>query len=313
MEPSPLESVIAGFVDDLAAEKGYSANTCAAYARDLREFADYLADPERGAPEASGGEIRTGPDGGRVDHLRIRAYLGYLHKKNKKSTVARKLSALKSFFRYLVKLGVVAENPVDIVSSPKREQPIPSYLPVDDMFRLLDSVQTDSLLGLRNRALFETLYSCGLRISELSGMDVLSVDFDERLVRVMGKGRKERRVPIGEKALAAVRRYRERLEQDGKVPPAADGPLFLNKNGGRLSDRSIRRILVQMVDRCGLATPVSPHTVRHSFATHLLDAGADLRVIQELLGHQSLSTTQKYTHLSVDRLMETYDKAHPRR
>jgi len=174
-------------------------------------------------------------------------------------------------------------------------------------------VQTDTVLGLRNRAIFETLYSCGLRISELAGMDVISVDIDQQLVRVMGKGRKERLVPIGDKALAAIRKYRDRLEETGKRGAGDDGPMFLNKNGGRLSTRSMRRILVQLVDRCGLATPVSPHTLRHSFATHMLDAGADLRVIQELLGHKSLSTTQKYTHVSIDRLMETYDKAHPRK
>ena len=313
MGPSPLQSVISGFVEYLAAEKGYSDNTCKAYARDLREFAAYLAEQNEAAGGDGSGSFHLGPDGERVDALRIRAYLGVLHKKNKKSTVARKLSALRTFFRYLVRHGVVSENPVELVASPKQEQSIPSYLPVDEMFRLLDSVQTDTVLGLRNRAIFETLYSCGLRISELAGMDVISVDIDQQLVRVMGKGRKERLVPIGDKALAAIRKYRDRLEETGKRGAGDDGPMFLNKNGGRLSTRSMRRILVQLVDRCGLATPVSPHTLRHSFATHMLDAGADLRVIQELLGHKSLSTTQKYTHVSIDRLMETYDKAHPRK
>lgn len=313
MGASPLQNVISGFVEYLAAEKGYSENTCTAYSRDLKEFAAYLAE-QNGTTEADMDEtLRIGSGGDGIDTLRIRAYLGVLHKKNKKSTVARKLSALRTFFRYLVKHGVVSENPVELVASPKQEQPIPSYLPVDEMFRLLDSVQTDTVLGLRNRAIFETLYSCGLRISELAGLNVISVDFDRQLVRVMGKGRKERLVPIGDKALDAIRSYRERLEAKGKKGRKDDGPMFLNKNGARLSARSIRRILVKLVDRCGLATPVSPHTLRHSFATHMLDAGADLRVIQELLGHKSLSTTQKYTHLSVDRLMETYDKAHPRK
>jgi integrase/recombinase XerC len=248
----------------------------------------------------------------------VREFLGALHKKNQKTTVARKLSAIRSFFRYLVKHGALRENPADSILTPKQNKTIPVYLPVDDMFRLLDSIKTDTLLGLRNRAIFETLYSSGVRVSEIAGMNVSDVDFGSGVIRVFGKGSKQRIVPVGRKAIETIRAYRERLitEKEIHAPNVRldeDGPLFLNNNYGRLTARSIARILERTAIECGLSIPVSPHALRHSFATHLLDAGADLRVVQELLGHKSLSTTQKYTHVSIDRLMETYDKAHPRK
>jgi integrase/recombinase XerC len=249
-----------------------------------------------------------------VDVLTIRLYLGYLYKKNAKTTIGRKLSAIRSFFRYLVRSGIITDNPAEQVSSPKQEKHIPTYLTVDDMFRFLDSIVPNSLLGLRNRALFETLYSTGIRVSELAGLNERDVDDTAGVIRVMGKGSKQRIVPIGEKALHAISAYRLALGQRSRLEPAVSGrPLFLNKNGTRLSTRSIARIIDKLARECGLAVPISPHGVRHSFATHMLDAGADLRVVQELLGHKSLSTTQKYTHVSIDRLMETYDKAHPRK
>jgi len=311
MHSSSLKSTISSFVEFLGAEKGYSENTCRAYARDLEEFSSYI-DSQRESERSTRTET-YGSVAGSVNNLMIRGYLGVLHKKNKKSTVARKLSSLRSFFRYLIKYGVITKNPVDLIMTPKQEKPIPSYLSVDEMFRLLDAIQTDTLLDLRNRAIFETLYSCGIRVSEVAGLDMIDVDDDERLVRVLGKGRKERIVPIGRKALVAIRRYREGLVKKTGNGYDENGPLFLNKNSGRLSPRSIARILAQIVERCGMASPVSPHVFRHTFATHMLDAGADLRVVQELLGHKSLSTTQKYTHVSIDRLMETYDRAHPRK
>ena len=311
MASSPLKSTISGFIEYLEAERGFSENTCRAYARDLEEFSDYVESRRDtgGPPGTDAGGLATG----HVDNLMIRGFLGVLHKKNKKSTVARKLSSLRSFFKYLVKHGVISENPAELILTPKQEKPIPVYLPVDEMFRLLDAIHTDSLLGLRNRAIFETLYSCGIRVSEAAGLDLFDIDFEQRLVRVLGKGAKERVVPVGRKALSAIRAYRERLLKKRGQGFDENGPLFLNKNGGRLSPRSIARILSQLVDRCGMASPVSPHALRHTFATHMLDAGADLRVVQELLGHRSLSTTQKYSHVSVDRLMETYDRAHPRK
>jgi integrase/recombinase XerC len=236
-----------------------------------------------------------------------------LHKRNKKATIARKLSALRSFFRHLIKMGRLAESPAERILTPKQDRTIPVYLPVDDMFRLLDAIETDTLLGARNRALFEILYSAGIRVSELAGLDAADIDFAGRTIRVTGKGNKQRMVPIGKKAAGSVWRYREALQREAGIDPEAGGALFRNNRGGRLTARSIARILESIARRIGINIPVSPHAFRHSFATHLLDAGADLRVVQELLGHKSLSTTQKYTHVSIDRLMETYDKAHPRK
>lgn len=300
-----LKDQIDAFIETLAAEKGYSAHTCRAYRRDLMEFTALVA-KQLDLPEK---DLELN----RIENLSIRSYLGQLHRKNKKSSIARKLSALRSFFNHLVKHRVISDNPTDGVLTPKQGRTLPTYLPVDEMFRLLDGIQTDRILDRRNRAIFETLYSSGLRVSELAGMNQGDIDFESGTVRVLGKGAKQRIVPIGAKALQAVRTYRAQLENQEKFEPGRGKPLFLNKNGGRLTPRSIGRILKQLVARCGLLTPVTPHTLRHSFATHLLDAGADLRVVQELLGHKSLSTTQKYTHVSIDRLMAAYDKAHPRK
>ncbi len=301
------------FIEVLLAEKGYAANTARAYRRDLEAFFGYA-----GGSGGNTGERSSAPDGGLaplavVDPLTIRKFLGHLHKNNKKSTIARKLSALRSFYRHLVKRGLVEQNPTDAILTPKQEHPIPRYLPVDDIFQLLDSIQTQDLFGRRNRAIFETFYSCGLRVSETAGLDVNDVDARAGLVRVLGKGSKERIVPIGQKALNAITVYRRRLENETGIPAEGDGPMFLNRFERRLSTRSIARILDQIVRDCSLQVPVSPHVLRHTFATHMLDAGADLRAVQELLGHKSLSTTQKYTHVSIDRLMQTYDKAHPRK
>ena len=306
MKAMPVENLISVFIESLATEKGFSKNTCRGYRNDLEEFLKYLAENRR-ARSSDPVEIDC------VDNLTIRGYLGYLHKRNKKTTIARKLSALRSFFNYLVKRGVTEDNPAESILTPKQEKTIPAYLSVDEMFRLLDSIQTGKMLDLRNRAIFETLYSCGIRVSELVGLNTLNVDYRQSLIRVLGKGGQERIVPIGKKALAAIKTYRQILNREFRVSEKTNGPLFLNKNKGRLTARSVARILDKLVSVCGLLTPVSPHTLRHTFATHMLDAGADLRAVQELLGHKSLSTTQKYTHVSIDRLMQTYDKAHPRK
>jgi integrase/recombinase XerC len=311
MAKNQIKVLISGFIESIAVEKGYSDNTCRGYRNDLEGFLLYLARsrlPGNQRPQTIDQiEIDS------VNNLTIRGYLGWLHTGNKKTTIARKLSAVRSFFKYLVKRGVIADNPAESILTPKQDKSIPQYLPVDEMFRLLDSIQTDSILDLRNRAIFETLYSCGIRVSELVGLNVYDVDFKGSVIRVLGKGRKERIVPIGQKALAAVKTYRAGLQEESGISADANGPLFLNKDHGRISARSVARILVKLVNRCGLLKPVSPHTMRHTFATHMLDAGADLRIVQELLGHKSLSTTQKYTHVSIDRLMETYDRAHPRK
>ncbi len=306
-----LKDAITEFIDALSSEKGLSANTCRAYRKDLEEFRAYAEGRIGGGKGGSGGGKPVSAEG--VDALTIRGFLGYLHKRNKKTTIARKLSAVRSFFRHQVKHGGLEESPAESILTPKQDRTIPVYLPVDDMFRLLDAIETDSLLGLRNRAIFEVMYSAGIRVSELSGLDTGSVDLEGRTIRVTGKGNKQRVVPIGRKAAGAVRRYRERLSAEAGISAEADGALFRNNRGGRLTTRSVARILEGIARKIGLDIPVSPHALRHSFATHLLDAGADLRVVQEMLGHRSLSTTQKYTHVSIDRLMETYDKAHPRK
>lgn len=306
MKVTPVEKMIGTFIDALATEKGFSENTCRSYLNDLKQFLQYL---EANRRRRTGGPVTVD----RVDAISVRGYLGHLHKRNKKTTIARKLSALRSFFHFLVKRGVTTENPVESILTPKQEKSIPAYLSVDEMFRLLDSIQSNKLLDLRNRAIFETLYSCGIRVSELVGLNTGDLDARQSVIRVFGKGAKERIVPIGNNALRAINSYRQILANDCGISQDVNGPLFLNKNKGRLSARSVARILDKLVRACGLLTPVSPHTLRHSFATHMLDAGADLRIVQELLGHKSLSTTQKYTHVSIDRLMETYDKAHPRK
>jgi len=309
---------VENFIEALSAEKGFSPNTCRAYQNDLEQFATYLEDSASGLP-AMGEKV----DVRDVDQIVIRSYLGFLYKKNQKSTIARKLSTLRSFFRFLVKRGVVKRNPAETVVTPKRGSFVPNYLPVDDMFRLLDGLkeafrrldgmQGKSILALRNLAIIETLYSTGVRVAELAGMDVEDVDFDKGLVRVIGKGDKERLPPVGEKALGCIRAYLDKRTYAAGSGIAGNDPLFLNSRGGRLSTRSIARLLEKVVRQLGLLRPISPHGLRHTFATHLLDAGADLRAVQELLGHASLTTTQRYTHVSIDRLMEVYDKAHPRR
>lgn len=325
MSPTALTKLIDSFVDFLAAEKGYSDNTCRAYARDLQDFLNYftanrdlVTGAAGGLKEASGPGRQgaaLGTDIEQVSALVIRSYLGFLHKQQiKKTSVSRKISSIRSFFKYLEKHGVVRENPALNVVAPKLEKTIPTYLTVDEVFHLLDSIETKTLAGKRNRAIFELLYSTGIRVSELVGLDVEHVDFEKRILRVKGKGSVERIIPFGEKARSAVLEYRENLQGNRhQAPDIWKGPLFLNKNGGRLTDRSVARILNDTAVKANLAMPISPHDLRHTFATHLLDAGLDLRMVQEMLGHKSLSTTQKYTHVSIDRLMAAYDSAHPRK
>lgn len=293
------------FEAHLTTERACSPHTRRAYMTDLAEFERLLA----GKSGDDTGEKVALTD---VDPLALRVYLSALHGRNRRATIARKLSAVRTFFRFLVRRGVLEQSPADGVLTPRREKPVVVHLTVDDMFRLLDSAFDDTLLGRRNRAMFETLYSTGTRVSELTGLNVTDVDLNAGLARVLGKGNKERIVPVGEKALSAIRAYRERLAVE-KGAPRTEGPLFLNNRGGRLTARSVARILDKTVEEAGLMAKISPHALRHSFATHLLDAGADLKVVQELLGHKSLATTQRYTHVSIDRMTEAYDRAHPRK
>lgn len=293
-----MQSLLEKFDNHLLIERNVSEHTRNAYRRDLQEFKVFLesifklVDLDR---------LKQ------IDRIVLRRYLAELHKRNRKSTIARKLSAIRTFFRYLVREGLLSANPGDLVSTPRQEKYLPTTLSVDETFTLIDSVNKSDRLSLRDRAILELLYSCGLRISELTGLDVGKVDFEQELVRVTGKGDKERIVPVGQHALRALRSY---LEERGV--PGDQEPMFLNRLGGRLTPRSIQRHLKKHLLQANLLKNATPHALRHSFATHLLDGGADLRAIQELLGHASLSTTQKYTQVSVDHLTSVYDKAHPR-
>jgi integrase/recombinase XerC len=291
-----VKNQIQQFLQYLSVERSVSPHTLTAYRKDLERFGEFIRGElgDEAAPEA-------------VNHLLIRRYMALLHKSHKKSSIGRKLAAIRAFFKYLLRLGMVGKNPAETVSTPKKEKRVPFHLTIDEMVALVEAPKGDRLLTLRDRAILETLYSCGIRVSELTGLDIAHIDLDGGLVRVLGKGNKERIVPIGSHARTAVSHY---LALRGNPP--GNAPLLLNARGGRLTSRSVGRIIDRYILKLATAKKVSPHTLRHTFATHLLEGGADLRAIQELLGHASLSTTQKYTHVSIDRLMEVYDKAHPK-
>ena len=300
-----MKRALQDFLRYLRIEKNYSGHTLRNYQSDLRQFIDFLDNRS----EQQGSAERMDPK--QVGHLDVRSYLASLYRRNAKSSVARKLSALRSFFAYLLRQGEVKQNPADLVSAPKMGKAIPDFLQVDETFQLMHGPDRDSVLGSRDRAILEVLYSCGLRVSELTALNLDGVELELGIIRVMGKGSRERVVPVGSKAREALSHY---LQRRGELlgMQMEHQALFLNNRGGRLSPRSVARLLKKHMQRCNIARPLSPHGLRHSFATHLLDAGADLRAVQEMLGHVSLSTTQRYTHLSVDKLMAEYDKAHPR-
>ena len=284
------------FCQYLAVERNASPNTVEAYRRDLEQFAAFVRNDQESAVAVTA-----------VGHLLIRRYLALLHKEQKKSTIGRKLAAIRSFFRYLLRQGVVAANPAELVSTPKREKRLPYHLNIDEVTTLVEAPAGSNLLPTRDRAILETLYSCGIRVSELTGLNVGGADLEGKTVRVLGKGGKERIVPLGSHAAHALEEY-----LTARNSPSLETPLFLNARGGRLTRRSVARIIDRYILHLASMKKVSPHTLRHTFATHLLEGGVDLRAIQELLGHASLSTTQKYTHVTIDRLLEVYDKAHPK-
>ena len=306
--------IVDRFMDILVAEKGYSPHTCRAYRSDIMDFIRFsIGDQDKKDPAEENKQAYEiwlqKQFAARVTDLEpgdVKAYLAHQVRAGKqKKTLSRRLSALKAFFAFLVRDKQMAANPADSIPFPKLGKTIPRVLTVEDMFRLLDSIKTDTWLEKRNCAMFETFYSTGMRISEIHGLDMGHIDFHNQVIRVLGKGGKQRMVPVGRRAVTAVKSYRDALSKN----PA---PVFVNKDFGRLSTRSISRILDKIVNQCGLHVPVSPHVLRHCFATHMLDSGANLRGIQEILGHASLSTTQVYTHVSMDHLMQVYDKAHPR-
>lgn len=300
-------AAIEEFKRALVVEENASQHTVRNYTSDLRQLRGFLLGRGLGLDEA-GREVAPG----RVDHLAVRAFLTDLLHRNRKSSVGRKLSAAKQFFRFLLRRGLITHDPTAGIATPKRQQQLPVHLTVDDMFRLLEAPPTDTPAGRRDRALLEVVYSCGLRVSELVGLNWGDIDTVLELVRVRGKGGKERMVPIGRKALAALAAYREHLPELCPRRLRDEEAVYLNRRGQRLTTRTVARIVEHYIAASGIATKASPHALRHSFATHLLNAGADLRAIQELLGHASLSTTQKYTHVNLDQLMSVYDKAHPR-
>lgn len=293
-----MQRLMADFDQHLAVERNLSAHTRRAYRQDLEEFRAFLAQDS-----TASAAIKVND----VDTLLLRRYLAHLHRKNSRSTIARKLSALRSFFTYMVRQGVLTINPAELISTPRQKKYLPKTLTVDEVFAFIEHQGGAELLVCRDRAILEVLYSCGLRVGELTSLDIGSIDLEQGLVRVLGKGGKERLVPLGQKARVALARYLDvRGERQG------ENALFLNYRGGRLSARSVERNFKKLLLQAGLVKDATPHSLRHSFATHLLDGGADLRAIQELLGHASLSTTQKYTQVSLDHLMDVYDKAHPR-
>ena len=304
-----MQQYIDEFMQHLKYERNLSEHTLRNYASDLEQFYDHIAPPDREGNRRQV-EIRA------LDNLTIREFMASLYEKQKKkSSIHRKIAVLRTFFRFLCREGVLEVNPASMVASPRVERKLPNHLTIEQAIRFIETPDLDTVLGKRDRSILELLYASGVRVSELVNLNLPDIDFANQTVRVKGKGRKERIVPFGDHALRALQMYLEvrgelliEAEPD-KIDPLA---VFMNYQGTRITTRSVGRMIDKYIKICADIHHISPHSLRHSFATHLLDAGADLRTIQELLGHVRLSTTQQYTHVSTDRLMEIYDKAHPK-
>jgi len=301
-----MHELIEQFLEHLRYERNVSAHTLRNYQSDLEQFLHFLtADEKRKAPEIS-----------EIDHLTIREWLATLHTANKsKSSIARKLAALRTFFQFLVREGMLELNPAKLVATPKLEKKLPNHLSIEEAVRFIESPDPETELGKRDRAMLELMYATGVRVAELTTLNLADVDFRNQLVRVTGKRRKQRIVPFGDPAGAAIRNYltvRDQFLMHAPISKRDDAALFLNYQGTRITTRSVGRMVEKYIRICAGMHNISPHALRHSFATHLLDSGADLREIQELLGHARLSTTQVYTHVSMEKLIEVYDKAHPK-
>jgi integrase/recombinase XerC len=325
-------AIVERFLNYLKYEKRFSEHTAKCYGADLAQYGDFLLRTCDEDPSSSAGmSLDHHQEGGgtalaveteqRVDQLLLsadvneaRAYLAHLNEKEySKATIARKLATLRSFYKFLVKTNRRSSNPLTAVRTPKQEKKLPRFLEYEEIKRLLDAPPLETWLGSRDRAILETLYSTGIRVSELVGLNMDDIDFLGEVVHVRGKGKKERIAPISSSALQAIQHYMEFRNKRAQSNSNFDTKvLFVNKHGQRLSTRSVRRKMDKYLKMVGLDPAISPHTLRHSFATHMLNNGADLRSVQELLGHQSLSTTQVYTHLTTRRLKEVYDQAHPR-
>ncbi|MBP8979926.1 MAG: tyrosine recombinase XerC [Syntrophobacterales bacterium] len=304
-----LNAAFRDFAMHMEMERNLSPRTVGSYMSDLKGFYAYLQEMHGQVDVLERMPISA------VDPLRIRGYLAELHRRRlRKSSVARKMAALNAFFRYLLREGRLADNPMAGLATPRKDRLVPPHLSVDEVFDLLSCPFPDDERGRRDRAILEIFYSTGIRLSELTALNQEDVDFQQGLLRVKGKGRRERIVPVGAPALAALRAYQQSRLRSGTAKEKQDGraPLLIGRGEQRISPRTVERILDRYIRSSGIQKKISPHALRHSFATHLLDAGADLRSIQELLGHKSLSTTQRYTAVSIGRLMEIYDQAHPR-
>jgi integrase/recombinase XerC len=296
-----MEAALADFLRHLGLEKNSSAHTVKSYREDLTQALEFFK--ERLASPSPGVEQLT--------TRLLRAWLAWLHEKEyARSTIARRLAAVRSWCRFLCRAGLLTSNPAVGLRGPRQDKKLPHFMTQEDLTRLLGAPQTDSPLGKRDRAILETVYSAGLRVSELTGLDLADLDLEAGLATVRGKGKKERLALLGPPATAALTDWL--AARDSLLTKQGGDALFVNKNGTRLSTRSVGRLLEKYLAQVGLDPQSSPHTLRHSFATHLLDAGADIRSVQELLGHRSLGTTQIYTHVTTQRLRDSYHKAHPR-
>ncbi len=289
-----LERYIQKFITYLEVEKNASVYTLTNYKIDLKEFNHSLKQKPLE----------------KITHTDVRLFLAHMKERNlSKRSVARKMACLRSFFKFLCREGYIKTSPASGLRTPKLQKKLPLFLDTNEVVRLIESPDTKDLHGLRDRAILETIYSAGLRVGELVGLNKENVDFISGVIKVYGKGKKERLAPIGDRALRAIRNYLEKLPSSKIKEKKA---VFLNKSGKRMSDRAVRRIIEKYIRKTSLNEKISPHSLRHSFATHLLDRGADLRSVQELLGHANLSTTQIYTHVTTERLKATYEKVHPR-
>jgi len=296
--PADMDEAVERFTGYLRTVRNLSRHSVAAYGTDLLQLSQFLE--ERGASDPA-----------KVSHLDLRAWLGTMREAGRsRATVARKLAAARSLYRWLRREGLVDADPAAALRTPKRERLLPRFLSKEEMERLLAAPAGEGIPEVRDRAILEFLYSSGVRVSELSALDEADLDLRSGVARVMGKGRRERLAGLGRFAVESIRAY---LAAKRRVPAARrGGALFENKDGGRLTTRGIQRVVAKRLAQAGLDPRISPHKIRHSFATHLLDAGADLRSVQELLGHKNLASTQVYTHVTAGRLREVYDRAHPR-
>lgn len=304
-----LKKHIDKFLEFLKVEKNASPHTLRNYSSDLDQFSNFLIDNKISLKDRS-------IDLQKIDNLTFRSYLSSLYKKNNsRSSVARKLAVLRSFYKFLCREGFINKNIVKSITIPKQDKKIPSFLTIDETFHLLKQPDEKNLPGLRDKSILELFYATGIRIGELVSLNIEDVNFDLRLIKIKGKGKKERVVPVNKSTTNILARFiekRKNMELKKNIIMTGASPLFTNFRCKRITDRGVRNILVKYIYKGNISKNVSPHSLRHSFATHLLEMGADLRVIQELLGHSSLSTTQKYSHINTDRLMEVYDKAHPK-